>query len=304
MIKNSATLGFHIIGSDTQVGRALTALLADKDIPYRETSVRDSVEKKLLTSQLIDTPHPFILNALFEGDIDGKLEASRTKQKQWLSIADTLTDVAFQKNSTIIHLSNALVFSGDQTRGYSETDEPNSPYSLGQLFLKVEEKIQQKCPGHIIVRTSWVFSEYGDNFMIRLVNAVINQPSLQISGKLIGCPTDAHVLAKVIVAIAEQIDCAAEEPELWGVYHYVDSDACSLHTFAKAVANSVKSMVTVQVDTIEEGDTDDLPGAVELVENFELTCKKILSTFGIKQRPWRRGIKNVLKDFLSSDSNI
>ncbi len=304
MIKNSETLKFHVIGSDTQVGRALCEFLLDRDIPFDGTTVHDSRDKKKLAAELKGTASPFIVNAVFEGDLNGNLEASKAKQKQWLNLVEMLSDVAVSCNSVLIHLSNALVFSGDQTRGYSESDEPNSPYSLGQLFLETEQLIQQKCPHHVIIRTSWVFSEYGDNFMLRIVNDAINKSSLQFSGKLIGCPTDAHVLAKVIVAIAEQVDCVAEEPLLWGVYHYADSDACSLHTFAKAVANSAKSMATVQVETIEEGDTAGQSDAVELVENFELTCKKILSNFGIKQRPWRRGINDVLKEFFPSEPNV
>jgi dTDP-4-dehydrorhamnose reductase len=219
-----------------------------------------------------------------------------------MSACEGIAQCCHELDKTLFHLSSSLVFSGKSTRAYTETDECDSTTALGRAFQLLEKKVMEVNPKSVILRASWLFSEQVDNFLTRLVGAAISSESLQITGNLRGCPTDAHAVAKVFVGMAEQIDCGTSSPELWGVYHYADSDACSMHTFAKTVITVVKSMAEVRVETIEEGDTPGMIDAVIEPENYELSCKKILSTFGIKQRPWRRSVHEVLKEKFSSQS--
>jgi dTDP-4-dehydrorhamnose reductase len=240
--------------------------------------------------------HRYVFNLLFEEPTDRDLAAT----DHWPQLAETIAAGCAEHKRVLFQLSSARVFSGKLSRGYLESDVPNPVTPLGHKYWAIEQRTVELCSQSVLVRPGWLFSEYGQNFLTQLVDVAIAQQSLKITGKLRGNPTDAHALAKVLLAMAEQIDCNTPEPFLWGTYHYGDSDACNLFTFAKTVITVVKSMTDVRVETVEEGETQTMVDTIAEQENYELACKKILSTFGIKQRPWRRGIHDVLKGIYSS----
>ena len=214
-------------------------------------------------------------------------------------MALAVANLSKELDKPLLQLSSSLVFSGKSLRAYTETDATDATSPLGLTYIDIEQQIQGIWPKVIIVRASWLFSEQVGNFLTSLVGAAIRLESLNVSGNLKGCPTYSLTLAKVFVAIAEQVDCGAE-PALWGIYHYADSDACTMHTFAKTVITVVKSMAEVRVENLVEGSSATMIDAVTTTENYELSCKKALSSFGIKQRPWRRSIHDVLKEKFSS----
>ncbi|TCS37599.1 SDR family oxidoreductase [Reinekea marinisedimentorum] len=297
MIDISPTLAFLVIGSDGQVGSSLVELLASRAIPYYPLSSEAAFNHEQLTAFLQQHGDVrFIVNTLFEEPAEG-LE---TDYAQWHAVAGTLAEHAHGHDQILLQLSSAMVYSGNTSRAYKESDLPDATSDFGRAMQQIESATAEINPKTISLRVGWLFSDQVGNFLTYLVGAAISQETLSFSGKLRGCPTDSQAVAKVILAMAEQLDCGVDEPPLWGIYHYVDSDACSMHTFAKTVITVVKSMTEVRVETIGEGDSPEMIDAVLEPENYELNCKKILSTFGIKQRPWRRSVHEVLKKKFSS----
>jgi dTDP-4-dehydrorhamnose reductase len=292
----SSTLSFLVLGSDGQVGLALCQYLAERRVPYQGISSQDCAKVDQLVQQMAHSDHRYVFNLLFEESTDRDLAAI----DHWTVLAETIASACAEHKRGLFQLSSARVFSGKLVRGYLESDVPAPISPLGQQYWAIEQRTLELCPESVLVRPGWLFSEYGPNFLTQLVDAAIEQQTLKITGKLRGNPTDAHALAKVLLAMAEQIDCNTDAPPLWGTYHYVDSDACSLFTFAKTVITVVKSMTDVRVETVEEGETQTMVDTIAEMENYQLGCKKILSTFGIKQRPWRRGLHDVLKVVYSS----
>jgi len=293
----SDSLSFFILGSDGQVGMALCQYLSERQIPHLSLSTQELQAPNVLKERLASVSCRYVVNTVCEEPSEGV----EPDWGRWAAIASDVAVSCEEQEKVLFHISSAKVFSGESPRAYVETDEPGPKSDLGKAYWEIEQQTAKQCEMSIILRVSWLFSEQVDNFLTRLVGAAIRQESLQVSGKLRGCPTDAHVVARVIVAIAEQVDCGTSEPPLWGTYHYADSDACSMHTFAKTVITVVKSMAEVRVETIEEGETQTMVDTIAEQENYELSCKKILSTFGIKQRPWRRGVHEVLKHKFSSN---
>jgi len=282
-------LGFSIVGSDTQIGLAMCKYLDVRRIPYSSLSSNDVAN---LDDWLAENTHPYVLNALIEEQVGEQVRLDAVQIVASNSLAKHCAD----NEIVMVHISNSVVFSGRSSRAYIETDELEPRDDYGQRCSDLEKEVQTICPRSIILRTSWVFSENENNFLTKLVAAATTKETLRVSGSLKGCPTDAHVIARVVVGMCEQVDCKPD-PDLWGIYHYVDSDVCSMHTFAKTVITLAKSMTDIKVETIEEGDGLNMhegEGLAEL-ESYELNCKKILSVFGIKQRPWRRGVQAALK---------
>jgi len=293
----SDSLSFLILGSDRQVGRSLIQYLDSRQIPYQACSSEqlattpDEVGKIVASAQSCS----YVVNVLFEEPAEG----AEVDLPFWLSLASSVANACAQSQKPLFQLSSGLVFAGKSSRAYVETDLPDAQSALGRTYIDIEREVVERWSKTVFLRASWLFSEQDGNYLTQLVGAAVRLESLKVSGHLRGCPTYAMTAAKVLVAIAEQVDCGAE-PELWGVYHYADSDACTMHTFAKTVITVVKSMTEVKVESLEEGNSPGMIDAVNELENYELGCKKILSTFGIKQRPWRRSIHDVLKEKFSS----
>lgn len=294
----SPTLSFIVLGSDSQVGSAMLQLLDERSIPYAAIETSQCFQPEALKTFLEQGDHRrFVLNSLYDESPDIAPDYLKNLQRASATIAQSCAD----NMQDLMHMSSGHVFSGQSNRPYVETDEPDATTELGRVLREIETSVSETHSQSIFLRSVWLFSEQKNNFLRRLVNAAIRQETLSFSGSLKGCPTDAHALAKVFLAIAEQLDCNVLEPELWGVYHYGDSDACSMHTFAKTVITVVKSMAEVRVETIAESNVTDAES--DSIENYELSCKKILSTFGIKQRPWRRSVHEVLKKTLTEDTH-
>lgn len=286
-----------IIGADSQVGGALASYLISRDIPCRTVTTAEAFDHERLADALAGAGDVrFLVNALCE---EPEHYCERLNE-HWLASAKRIAAHCREHGQSLLQLSSGRVFSGHSARGYLETDEVDAQSEIGHSFIRVEEVTQTECPKAVLLRVDWLFSGSPGNFLNRLVDAAINKEELCISTSMKGCPTDAHTVARVLVAMAEQIDCGVGKSDLSGIYHYADSDACSLHTFAKTVITVVKSMSEVRVETIGEVDTRPVVNGERQSENHELNCRKILSTFGIKQRPWRRSLQEVLKQRLNS----
>lgn len=297
MTDASASLKFLVLGCDGQVGASFIQLLQSRDVPYKALTTEDALKSSELENFMRASGDvPYVINAVFEEP----QEHDSPNHSVWLETGRAIAKLCQTNRQVLFQLSSGLVFSGKSTRAYQENDETDAQSELGKTFIELEKLAASHCEQTLILRAGWVFSEQVGNYLTRLVGAAVSQESLSFSGRLKGCPTDAHAVARVLLAMAEQVDCRVSEPQLWGTYHYADSDACSMFTFAKTVITVVKSMTEVRVETIEENDLPNMVDAVVEPENYELNCKKILSTFGIKQRPWRRSIHEVLKEKFAS----
>jgi dTDP-4-dehydrorhamnose reductase len=293
----SASLKFLVLGCDGQVGASFIQLLQSRKVPFKGLTTEDSLKPSELKNFMSSaSDFPYVINAVFEEP----QEDDALNLKQWIETGKAIAKYCQSHRQILFQLSSGLVFSGRSSRPYLENDETDAQSELGRTFIELERLANSHCEQTLILRAGWVFSEQVGNYLTRLVGAAISQESLSFSGRLKGCPTDAHAVARVLLAMAEQVDCRVSEPVLWGTYHYADSDACSMFTFAKTVITVVKSMTEVRVETIQENDLPNMVDAVVEPENYELNCKKILSSFGIKQRPWRRSIHEVLKEKFAS----
>jgi dTDP-4-dehydrorhamnose reductase len=281
-------LCFCVLGSNTQIGHALCDYLLEREIPFTALDLDDQGDIALCSEQIEEA---YIVNTLPEEHPSGLL----MNEDQLLNVTEKLAAFCQSNDRVLMQISSASVFDGQKKTSYKETDATHPITDSGQLLLKCEHKAQQRCASTIILRTSWLFSDEGDNYLTRLCSAAINEQQMRFSGSMKACPTHTLSIAKAFVAMAEQIDCRTE-PALWGVYHYVDSDACSMFTFAKTAITVIKSMADVKIETIEELTAEE--GGIS--ESYELSCRKILSAFGIKRNPWRRGLHDTLKQKYAS----
>ena len=202
-----------------------------------------------------------------------------------------LAKAAAQVNAAIIHISTDYVFAGNKDSLYTEADEVNPQGVYGQTKLAGEQSVAQECDAHIILRTAWVFSEYGNNFVKTMLRLAQTRNTLGVVGDQFGGPTYAGDIAKAIVSIAQQLQQGSTK---FGVYNYSGYPHVSWQEFAseifeKAFAkNLIQSPVTVNSIL-----TADYPTPAKRPANSKLDCSKITTDFSIQPSDWKAALNTI-----------
>ena len=202
-----------------------------------------------------------------------------------------LAKAAAQVNAAIIHISTDYVFAGNKDGLYTETDEVNPQGVYGQTKLAGEQSVAQECDAHIILRTAWVFSEFGNNFVKTMLRLAQTRDTLGVVGDQFGGPTYAGDIAKAIVSIAQQLQQGSTK---FGVYNYSGYPHVSWQEFAseifeKALAkNLIQSPITVNSIL-----TADYPTPAKRPANSKLDCSKITTDFSIQPSDWKAALNNI-----------
>lgn len=142
-----------------------------------------------------------------------------------LAIA-TLASLCQNSGAKLVHVSTDYVFDGTSPVAYKEDDQPNPKSVYGATKLAGEIACSQQCPESIIIRTAWVYSEFGNNFVKTMLRLMTERDSLSVVNDQIGSPTYATDLAQVILTI---LDSNKWEP---GIYHYSNEGEISWYDFA------------------------------------------------------------------------
>lgn len=191
----------------------------------------------------------------------------------------------------LIHVSTDYVFDGAASQPYVEDDTPMPLNVYGHSKLEGEQAIVRMQPEHIVVRTSWLFSAHGSNFVKTMLRLAGERDRLRIVADQFGCPTSAHDLAKCIWSVAGKIGTAPRDVP-WGIYHYVGAGATNWADFAQAIFASPKARLA-SVPQIERVPAENYPTPAARPRNSVLSCVKIGQHFNIHPRPWETAIADV-----------
>ena len=191
----------------------------------------------------------------------------------------------FKNSTTLIHVSTDFVFDGKHSMPYTEIDEPNPISVYGKSKLKGEEEITCIFNKFFIIRTSWLYSEYCQNFLITMLRLSKERKELSIVADQIGTPTYAKDLAKVILKIVKGNN------KNYGTYHYSNEGISSWYDFAKAIFDIQNSAVKVHPIKTEAYPT---PAKRPLFSVLNKT--KIKSKLGISVPYWRDSLRAALSN--------
>ena len=145
-------------------------------------------------------------------------------------------------NVILIHISTDYVFDGKKEGGYLTTDLPNPINQYGMSKLAGENFIQEILDKYYIIRTSWLYSEYGNNFYNTIVNKAKTESVLYITDEQTGCPTNANNLAKYI------LNLIVSQNSEYGIYHFTDGKAMTWYDFAKEILRETNLDEKVRVE--------------------------------------------------------
>jgi len=284
-----------ITGADGQAGYAI-AHLAKSDPFFAVTALSrkqlDITQPEKVIEQLDACLPDYVINCAGLNSAD---RAEREPHRAYKLNAEGVKNLAQACGSLsipIIHLSTDYVFDGHYATGYSENDQtaPLGVYGLSKF--QGEEYLRAGWPQHIILRVSWLFSERGDNFMLRLLDEARHQEEICAVDDRRGCPTSAYDLARVVVAILKQISNGADA---WGTYHYCGAEVTTRYGFSEAVIAAARQYENLKATHLLPVSTKDYPSEVQRPSTSVLKCQKILNVFGVRQRPWRSELQRLIR---------
>ena len=186
----------------------------------------------------------------------------------------------------LIHVSTDYVFDGNSNKPYKENDKTNPQGVYGLTKLNGELAIQSSGCKHIIIRTAWVFSEYGDNFLKTMLSLRAKHDELSIVNDQIGCPTYAQDIAEAILKIIPKLNLQKDN----GLYHFCGNQQCSWYDFAKVIFDQASIDNSKMSFTIKPIQTSDYPTLAKRPIFSVLDCLQIEKDFGVFASNWHEGI--------------
>jgi dTDP-4-dehydrorhamnose reductase len=280
----NAPIRILLLGSGTEVGSSLLAL-SDGKSQFEWLCPEESL--------LLDVTRRAELDAMQFDVIVDALSLRYALQSDYSKFQSTLRYLSEQARASLIMLSSARVFSGNKDVPYAEIDVPDNsdPYALALIEA---ESIVLSNPENIVLRTGWLFSGKGDDFVCRTLGLIQDGVNLAYKDDLIGSPTPVSDLVRVILSMINQGHYGSTNK---GVYHYCCAEEISWIGLVEAiVATSGQFDPKAQVEVEAIGDSFPEAQDVVVMKRQSLSCRKIFNHFGIKQRPWRSKLRNLVKE--------
>lgn len=206
--------------------------------------------------------------------------------------AETVAQTCASFEVPLIHVSTDYVFSGQKREPYRESD-PTGPYSIyGRTKLEGEERVAAATKRHLILRTAWVFSHEGGNFVRTMLRMASTRSSIAVVDDQMGSPTYAYDLAECIMSLA--LRSRSDSPGAWGVYHATNRGEATWYELAvETFALSAQyNGPTAEVTRIK---TSDYPTRAPRPSNSRLSCEKLYAEFGISMRPWQTALRSCIE---------
>ena len=289
-----------VTGANGQLGQSIQ-FIANKSpkIQFVYTDFREMDITNFQSCHAVFTKHKpqFCINTAAYTAVD-KAEGESEKAHLINAIgAENLAKVCKEFDTILLHISTDFIFSGENRvtssgveMPYLETDTPNPKSVYGQTKLDGELAIQKNWEKHFIVRTSWVYSQFGSNFMKTMLRVASERDSLSVVNDQIGTPTNAVDLAKVLLKIVESCHVEPVSASNFGIYNFSNEGQCSWYDFA----NEIFQQKGISID-LQPIQTSAYPTPAKRPLFSVLDKSKIKTTFPIAIADWKISLKKCLE---------
>ena len=242
-----------------------------------------------------------VINTAAYTDVDS---AEREPQKAFelnVNGAAAIAAEAAQAKVPIVHLSTDYVFDGKKSAPYTEDDEPSPTSVYGLSKLQGEVAVADANAKHVILRTAWIYSPEGRNFVTTMIERARQSSKIEVVDDQIGSPTYARHLADLILSIAVQV-VSQPAASAWGVYHAAGSGGVSWCGLAQEVF-AVSREIGGPVAQIRPINSSQYPTVAARPQYAQLDCAKLERTFGLEMPDWREGVRDCVRRLLADESD-
>ena len=233
-----------------------------------------------------------IINCAAWTNVDSAENAGEIVETLNAKAPENLAMAMKEVGGLLVHVSTDYVFGGDPYNIPCKEDQKGTPTGVyGLTKLHGEQNIQNSGAKYIIIRTSWLYSEYGKNFVKTMMNLTSTKPALKVVFDQCGTPTYAGDLATVIFDIVENRKYEGND----GIYHFSNEGVCSWYDFTKKIAELAGN---TKCD-IQPCHSDEFPSPVKRPSYSVLDKTKLKETFGIKIPYWTDSLKKCMSNILN-----
>jgi dTDP-4-dehydrorhamnose reductase len=273
-----------LFGAGGQLGREFTRTSAARGVPLVALSrtEADIADESAVRAAISRHRPSLVVNAAAYAKVDAaesETQAARLGNEIGPAV---LAAAAAAASVPLIHISTDYVFDGSKDGAYIE-DDPIAPINAyGQTKAAGEQAVRDAARKHVILRTSWLYGEFGQNFLKTMLALAATRDELRVVSDQHGCPTSTADLAAAILAIAPSL--AANDP-VWGTYHYAGSGVTTWHSFASRIV-AAQAPLTGRSPRVTAIFARDFPTAARRPANSVLDCGKFKRMFGFAGQPW------------------
>ncbi len=258
--------------------------LVKYNFTYVDVEELDITDKKAVESFFRENPTSWCVNCAAYTAVDKAEMEKEQAQKVNVDGAKYLAEASKTHGTKFIQISTDFVYNGQQGSIYLETD-PTGPLGVyGSTKLEGEIAVKGGIEEHFIIRTSWLYSEYGNNFLKTMLRLGSERDELNVVADQIGTPTYAGDLAQFIVDLIE------EDSQKYGLYHYSNEGVASWYDFAKAIIDESNTACKVLPIKTEAYPTPARRPAFSVMDK-----SKVKQEFDMEIPHWRDSLKNTLR---------
>ncbi len=284
-----------VTGANGQLGNELRSIAGEwrqLDFVFTDVGELDITDEKDIRTAIDANGIGLVVNCAAFTAVD-KAESDIGKARMLNAEAPGMLARAIsERGGEMIHISTDYVFSGERWKPYTE-DCPTGPQSVyGSTKLEGEHRVTQACGRSVIIRTAWLYSPYGNNFVKTMLRLGREKEQLHVVFDQIGTPTYARDLARAIAAIA------SSDKKVYGTFHFSNEGVTSWYDFAKAI-HSAAGISSCRIDPIR---TEDYPTPARRPAFSVLDKAKIKQTYNISIPHWEESLKECLARMAGQDS--
>ncbi len=289
-----------VAGWHGQVALALSTAAARRDDVEAYAVGRpalDLADRPAIARTLFGIAPDVIINTAAYTDVDGAEAEPAIAFRRNSEGAAGLARQAARMGIPIIHLSTAYVFDGSKSSAYSETDATAPINVYGNSKWRGEQAVAEANPKHLILRTGWVHSPDGRNFITSVLGQAMTADRIDVVGNEYGSPTYAPHLADAIIELAARIR-QSDGPAPWGIYHIANPGSASWFDVAQRVFETSGKTGGPAARAVPVRGNAPTTGRARRPANAALDCSKLADIFGISLPDWQTGVDHCAEAFV------
>jgi dTDP-4-dehydrorhamnose reductase len=284
-----------VAGGHGQVGRALAQLGKEQGLDLialsrSELNITDAVS----ISAAFNKHHPeLLINAAAYTAVDKAESEPELAYAINAKGVGLLAEACAKSNIPMLHISTDYVFDGTKATPYTEMDQVNPLSVYGKSKEAGERILREKLNQHIILRTSWVFGEHGNNFVKTIVRLAKEREELNVVADQLGGPTSSEAIAEVLLHISSRFRFDLESK--WGTYHFCQKPYVSWYEFAKSIIeDSINTRAIDHPVRVNPILSKDYSSAARRPKNSKLKTQKLTENFNFSIKDWYSYSKKVI----------
>ena len=283
-----------VTGANGQLGNEIRILTGDSRHNYiytdvveaegNRTTMLDITNAEDVKAMVANHNIDVIINCAAYTNVDAAEDNELLAEKLNSEAPAILANAMTETGGLLVHISTDYVFGGDPYNTPCREDQKGTPTGLyGATKLRGEQRITASGCKYLIIRTAWLYSEFGKNFVKTMLNLTSTKPQLKVVFDQTGTPTYAYDLAKAIVEIVESKKYEGNE----GIYHYSNEGVCSWYDFTKVIAE----MAGHTECDIQPCHSSEFPSKVVRPSYSVLDKSKIKAVFGLTIPYWTDSLR-------------